>query len=194
MNLNHKKIFFLLLYAISLKVKAETNVFFSPKGGCEKAVVDLISNSTAKIDIAVYSINNTQILAALSKAKERGIQIRILTDHLQAAVNSKTTLDLQKQKFNLRLHSVGKIMHDKFAVVDGVKAINGSFNWTNAGEKLNVENCLITDEPETVTKFSTEFSEHLWLVNTSAKSDVLFEKIKKKYLKRIMASEAKNKN
>ena len=39
---------------------------------CEKEAINLIKNSTQTIDIAVYSINNLNIIKSLIRAKERG--------------------------------------------------------------------------------------------------------------------------
>ena len=168
----------------------ETAVYFSPKGGCEQAVVNLFASAKTKIDVAVYSINNKAILAAIDSAKARGVKLRILTDHVQAAGNAAVTVGLEQKGYDFRLHSVGKIMHNKFAIFDDKKSINGSFNWTNPAEQVNEENCLITDEPAVVAKFSNQFSTHLWVVNTKEKSDVHLAKIKKKFSERSMASDS----
>ena len=177
----HKIFFFIGMLIIPTASFAKTRAFFSPKGGCEREIVDLISTSKNKIDVAVYSLNNERILAAMEKAKLRKVKIRILTDHTQAGSNAKSTLQIADDDFDLRLHSVGKIMHNKFAVFDDAKIVTGSFNWTGAAEHINEENCIIIDEAEVVTRFTQRFNDHLWSVNSKEKSDQHLAKIRKKY-------------
>jgi phosphatidylserine/phosphatidylglycerophosphate/cardiolipin synthase-like enzyme len=159
-------------------------VLFSPKGGCETAIVKLIAETKSQLDIAVYSINDEAIINALIDARRRGVKIRILTDHVQAAVNTKTTLDFVNRGFSIRLHSSGKIMHNKFAVSDGRFAETGSFNWTNPAEQVNEENCLMLDDSATVMKYEERFERHLWVVNTQAKSEKYLVRLKKRATER----------
>jgi phosphatidylserine/phosphatidylglycerophosphate/cardiolipin synthase-like enzyme len=166
------KFFFAFILLWAQVAVASEEFHFSPKGGCQQAVVDLINATNAKLDVAVYSINNAAIIAALQGAKARGVSIRILTDSTQAAVNADVTLTLVKQGFDIRLHSVGRIMHNKFVVSDG-QVETGSFNWTEPAEESNEENCvIISHDGNALAAYGMRFTNHLWVVNTQAKSDV----------------------
>lgn len=149
----------------------EDQVSFSPKGQCEKFAVDLISGAQKNLDIAVYSINNDAIMTAILKAKERGVAIRILTDHTQAGSNKGSTTVLAGSGIPFRLHSVNRIMHNKFAVADNKVAMNGSFNWTQPAQLKNAENCVVFHNPSVVAGYEKEFDSVLWPENTQVKSD-----------------------
>jgi phosphatidylserine/phosphatidylglycerophosphate/cardiolipin synthase-like enzyme len=179
----------LIVLLCGLPVQADLKAFFSPKGGCEKEIVRVIGDAKNQLDVAVYSINNKAILEALKKSKQRGVQIRILTDHVQAAGNAPITLDLVKQGFNLRLHSFGRIMHNKFLAVDKSRVMTGSFNWTQPAENVNEENCIEMDDPSVVAQFVARFEKHLWVVNTSEKSLKHLAKIKVRAAERSLSSE-----
>lgn len=58
-------------------------------------------------------------------------------------------------------------MHHKFSVVDGRRLITGSLNWTLTAVQANVENVLITEEPDLVQPFIKEFH-RLWVHNDPA--------------------------
>uniref|UniRef100_A0A3B4EWK3 Mitochondrial cardiolipin hydrolase n=1 Tax=Pundamilia nyererei TaxID=303518 RepID=A0A3B4EWK3_9CICH len=58
-------------------------------------------------------------------------------------------------------------MHHKFAVVDGRTLITGSLNWTLTAVQSNMENIIITEEPDLVQPFVKEFC-RLWGLNDSA--------------------------
>ena len=89
-----KKIFVLIIIFFCLPVYAKVKVHFTPSLECENSIVGLINNSKKTIDIAVYSINNNQIVEALKKAHGRGIKLRILTDKLQASSKHSKVFDL----------------------------------------------------------------------------------------------------
>lgn len=52
-------------------------------------------------------------------------------------------------------------VHPKFAVVDGVVLINGSFNWTRQASLLNCENVMVTNAKEFVSQFVKQF-QSMW--------------------------------
>jgi len=158
-----------------------TKVYFSPSGGCQAKTIELITQSKKFIDIAMYSLNNTSILEALNKAKNSGIKVRVLVDRTQGmGVNKNVTLKLKQEGYDIRIHSVNNIQHNKFAIFDGKKVVTGSFNWTNNGEKTNEENCIILDDEAVVKAYENRFNDHLWMVNTEDKSQKAFEKLEAK--------------
>jgi phosphatidylserine/phosphatidylglycerophosphate/cardiolipin synthase-like enzyme len=139
--------------------------------------VDAIDNSEKEIVVAVYSINNQKIVAALKSAQKRGIKLRVLSDSLQAAGKSSKILELSDAQVDVRVHSVHKIMHNKFAVFDETVAVSGSFNWTGAASNQNSENCIFFDEDNILTAYKKQF-ENLWKLNTAEKSEVKLAKIR----------------
>jgi phosphatidylserine/phosphatidylglycerophosphate/cardiolipin synthase-like enzyme len=52
-------------------------------------------------------------------------------------------------------------MHHKFAIADGTRLLNGSFNWTRSASRVNEENVMVTSEAAAVAAFRTEF-DRLW--------------------------------
>lgn len=159
---------------------AKTEVYFSPRGGCEEHVIEKIEGAKSTLQIAMYSLNNSQILEAIIGAENRGIKIWILLDRTQAFTNPEETLDLVDRGITVKLHSKNRIQHNKFAVVDGSGVITGSFNWTNSGELSNEENCLFIDDPGVVSSFQDQFRNHLWKVNTSEGSQKYMRRLRKK--------------
>lgn len=145
---------------------------------CETEVAQLIDQANTNIDVAVYAINNDIIVTALENAKARNVQIRILTDHLQAENKHSKVLELYKKGFDIRVHSKDRIMHHKFMIVDGIIAEYGSFNWTYSAANKNSEDCHISNEERDVKEMSHHF-EYLWQVNTKDISDCYFLKMQK---------------
>jgi phosphatidylserine/phosphatidylglycerophosphate/cardiolipin synthase-like enzyme len=134
-------------------------------------VVDLISSATKTLDIAVYSINNDAIMKAIFAANASKVKIRVLTDHTQAGSNYDSTVAFHKSGIPFKLHSVNRIMHNKFAVADNKVAMNGSFNWTQPAQNANAENCVVFHSPAVVAEYEKQFDQVLWPENTQEKSD-----------------------
>jgi phosphatidylserine/phosphatidylglycerophosphate/cardiolipin synthase-like enzyme len=146
---------------------------------CEKNVIKLIENSKESIDIAVYSINNLNIVEALLDAKERGVKVRILTDRIQAFGKSSKAKLLRDVGFEIKIHSKQRIMHHKFAIFDGKNAVEGSFNWTYSAANKNAEDCNIFDKAEDIQALQKRFK-MLWKLNSKEVSECYFANMKLK--------------
>lgn len=171
-------VIFMVLAAMCSAALAKIEIKFTPSRECENKIVRLIDGAKSTIDVAVYSINNKQIIDALLRADMRGVKIRILTDRLQAAGKASKVKYLHNQGINIRVHSKNKIEHNKFAVFDANKATTGSYNWTNPASEKNSENCVFfIRNKEAVQSYQTHF-DYLWRINTKQKSEEWFAKQK----------------
>lgn len=171
--MNNQNIFILLL-SIFLTITSPSHAKIKFTQHCEKETIKLINNSQDSIDIAVYSINNLNILDSLIKAKNKGIKIRILTDRLQAFGKSSKVKLLHDAGFDIKVHSVNRIMHHKFAIFDNQKAIEGSFNWTHSASTKNAEDCNIFNDNKDVKTLRRRFNK-LWKLNDKDISECYFE-------------------
>lgn len=161
--------------AAGFRPAGSVEVYFSPSNACEESIVKMINGSRREIDVAVYSLNNADIVEALKEADRRGVKVRILTDRLQAAGRSSKVRELFRAGVNIRVHSKHKIEHNKFAVFDGQTAVTGSYNWTEPATGKNSENCIFLSDRSAVAAFAERFV-WLWSVNTKEKSDRWFAK------------------
>ncbi len=134
---------------------------FSPGEGCRDLIQQEIKRSQQSIDICVFTITDQKLRDAILEAFHRGIRIRILSDQ-DKANDLGSDVDYLKQKgVNVLLDTSPWHMHHKFALFDGVRLLNGSFNWTRSATEKNQENLALTDNVELVSAFTREF-EQLW--------------------------------
>ena len=139
-------------------------VYFSPNGGCQQAVISEIRKATQTIDIAMYYLSSRDIAQALVKAHEKNVSVRIVLDQGQEIEPASKSGYLIKHGFDIRYHLGFGLMHNKFAIIDGERLITGSFNWTLTAEERNEENLLIIDDEAAIGKYQERFN-YLW--NTS---------------------------
>ena len=165
-----KRIAFVFFLSAASPLLAATEIYFTPSLDCEKGIIERIEGAKGEIRVAVYSINNDNIIAALERAKANGIKIRILTDKTQASGKSSKARYLYSQGFDIRVHSKHKLEHNKFAVYDDSAASTGSFNWTNPASTKNSENCVFLGDKKAAAEYTARFEE-LWSLNSKEKSD-----------------------
>jgi len=142
----------------------DINVYFSPNGGCQDAVIHEIKKATQTIDIAMYYLSSREIAQALIKASQNNVRIRIVLDQGQEIESASKSGYLIKHGLEIRYHLGFGLMHNKFAIIDGVSLITGSFNWTSTAEERNEENLLIISNDNIINTYEERFN-YLW--NTS---------------------------
>jgi len=157
--INGLALFFLI--SLTIPAHAETKVYFSPKGGCQDAVISEISKAHRSIDVAMYEFTSREIAMALVKAKERDVKVRLSLDPGQIKDHFSKGRYLLFKGLNVKFHMGPGIMHDKFAVIDDRVVMTGSYNWTGSADKKNAENLLIINDKDTARQYSKEFK-HLW--------------------------------
>jgi len=138
-------------------------VYFSPNGHVRDHLIEHIQRAQKSIVIAMYSFTADPVAAALEDAHRRGVQVRVIRDLSQTS--EKTDEDAALAANGIPFHvlkGLGRgIMHNKFAVFDGVEAETGSYNWTNNAELDNYENAYFFTEPAAVQAYAAQF-EKLW--------------------------------
>jgi len=160
-----RMILFIIFYLATWLCWAQNiEVYFSPNGGCQRAVIAQIRKAAQTIDIAMYYLSSRDIAQALVKARQNNVRIRIVLDQGQEVESASKSGYLVGHGFDVRYHLGFGLMHNKFAIIDGKSLITGSFNWTLTAEERNEENLLIIDDTRTIAKYEKRF-DYLW--NTS---------------------------
>jgi phosphatidylserine/phosphatidylglycerophosphate/cardiolipin synthase-like enzyme len=140
-------------------------------------IVDNINKSTKTVELAMYSMDNTDIRDALFAAAGRGVKISLLFSRKHAAGETKF---LANKPSNITLTFVGSAssdyMHHKFLLIDrgevNQKLFFGSYNYTYIQGKFDPSFIMETSRPELVRIFGTEFDRLLsndkWLAKKNA--------------------------
>jgi phosphatidylserine/phosphatidylglycerophosphate/cardiolipin synthase-like enzyme len=58
----------------------EVQVFFSPQGGCDQALVSLARSAEMYLDAACYTFSLDPVADELIAAKKRGVTVRVILD------------------------------------------------------------------------------------------------------------------
>lgn len=152
-----------LFFCIVSCAIANVSVYFSPDGGCDKALIAEIDKCTSTADIAIYSINEPGIVDSIFNAAKRGVQFRLVCDKTEAGGKNSATKKFQKS--NLPIHiqhgTGGGIMHIKMSILDKKIVTLGSFNYTGRATTKNDEVEAVIDDPGVVSACQNKFDD-MW--------------------------------
>ena len=137
-----------------------TQAHFSRRGGAAPALINVLDQAQTSIYAAMYGLTHAQIVDALLAAKRRGVDVALKTDKIESAgkVQAAMIAKLQAAGVPVEVSEQARLLHQKFAVIDGRYVVTGSFNWTENAERRNTENLVILDCSEMAQAYSAEWA------------------------------------
>lgn len=122
------------------------NVCFTPPSGCGDLIALEVSKAKTSIYVQAYGMTSKAIIRELIKAKQRGVEVSIILDSSNLHDKSSGMSELIGAGVKVRIDRVSGIAHNKVMIIDKSKVITGSFNFTNAADKHNVENVVLIED------------------------------------------------
>ncbi len=124
----------------------------------------LISSAKKTIDVEVESLSDTGIVARLSEAEARGVQVRAVIGQTERPATQQAIAKLKEAGVEV-VDATGKEppIHAKAIVVDNTKAYIGSINMTYTSLTKNRELGVIVTVPSEVAKVATTIARDLQL-------------------------------
>ena len=138
----------------------QTQVFFSPRGGCTEAVVSSISQAKTEILVQAYSFTSAPIAKALVDAHKRGVHVQIILDRSQRKERYSSADFTAHAGIPTFIDAAHAIAHNKEMVIDKAVVISGSFNFTKAAEEKNAENLLVLKSKELARGYIENWEKH----------------------------------
>ncbi len=135
-------------------------VYFCPEDACSSQVIKQIDRTQGYVYVAMYSFTLDSIAGALIRAKNRGVDVKVVMEKSQVGRGSEYER-LRNAGIAVRLDKNPDFMHNKFMIVDGKIITTGSFNWSRHADEKNDENLLIVYSEELAKQYKKEFFE-LW--------------------------------
>ncbi len=146
----------------SFKVdNSNLSVYFSPYDKAAQKIIELIEEAKHYIYIPTFLITHKDLTNALIKAKQSGIDVKIIMDANSVGTNNTTHVTLRENKIPLKTENYAGKMHSKSIIIDDKYIIVGSMNFSNSGEHRNDENTVIIRN-EKLAKFYKSFFTYLW--------------------------------
>jgi len=143
------------------EVGADAEVFFSPGNECRNAILYQLRAATAIVRICVFTISDDKITREILTTRDRGVEVRILTDNDKVNDMGSDIAELAQKGIPVKVDYTKYHMHHKFALIDKETLLTGSYNWTRSAAKFNHENILLTTDKGTLKAYLDEFDK-LW--------------------------------
>lgn len=142
-------------------------VGFSPEGGAQQLILNLIDAAQKEICVAAYGYSSPEVTEHLLAARGRNVKIRLVIDHRNFVSDSQESHRCLKALIDsgaqVRTNSRYRIHHDKYLIVDSKHLQTGSFNYTQSAARRNSENILIRwQDPALAARYLKHWSDR-WL-------------------------------
>lgn len=136
------------------------SVHFSPSGGCQDAIVQLIGSAKTSVRVMTYSFTSAPIANALATASLQGRDVQVVADNSDPTEKNDKLANLKTAHVPVFLDGKHAIMHDKVIIVDERIVETGSYNFSVAAETRNAENCLILHNKSVAAAYLDNWTLH----------------------------------
>jgi phosphatidylserine/phosphatidylglycerophosphate/cardiolipin synthase-like enzyme len=136
------------------------------QGSIEGRLIDKINAAQKSIHISSFEFDLTPVAQALIAAKQRGVDVRWITDD-ENGLEADEEPDrgqfkmLQDAGIEVRSDTRSALMHNKFWIFDGETAWTGSTNITESGVFQQNNNTIVIQSPQVAAIYEREFEE-MW--------------------------------
>jgi len=129
--------------------------------GMDSMLASAIDAAKDTLDIAAFELNSDPIHAAIARAADRGLTVRIVADDDHGLHDDRNPhlRELGQRGIDVRDDSRSGLMHNKFAIIDRKSVWTGSWNYTVNGTYRNNNNSLMLESADAVYAYQAEFDE-----------------------------------
>ena len=124
-------------------------------GGLARVLIERLDAAERSLWIAVYDLEHPALMAALLRAKERGVALRIVAEHTHRA----PIATLVNAGIPVQFDDRNALMHHKFIIIDDAEVWTGSMNLTENGMQRNNNHFLRFQQAEIIQAYRDEFEE-----------------------------------
>jgi phosphatidylserine/phosphatidylglycerophosphate/cardiolipin synthase-like enzyme len=136
-------------------------VYFSPRGGANEAILKEIGAARSGILVQAYSFTSGPIAEALAAAQRRGVRVEIILDQAKIVEEKRSKADfLARSGVSVRADAQHGSAHNKVMILDSQTVITGSYNFTRHSEEDNAENLLIIRDKTLAGKYTANWKKH----------------------------------
>jgi phosphatidylserine/phosphatidylglycerophosphate/cardiolipin synthase-like enzyme len=144
-------------YTASASTDAAIAVCFAPEEDCAAFAVSAIETAEREILVAAYRLTvGSGIVGALIRAKERGVNVRVIADKAAPCGRASGIEPLAAAGVPIWIDDRARLAHAKTMVVDGVVTLMGTRGASENSEDLN-----LVSSPTVAAAYTTHWRERL---------------------------------
>jgi len=136
-------------------------VCFAPEEDCAAFAVRAIDNAEPEILVGAYGLTTgSGIVEALVRAKQRGVDVRLIADKTTPCGRTSGIGELTVAGVPIWIDDQPRIAHAKTMVIDGAVTLMGSYNWTK-GAAQNSEDLNLVSSPTVAAAYAAHWRQRL---------------------------------
>ncbi|WP_255453402.1 phospholipase D-like domain-containing protein [Wolbachia endosymbiont of Atemnus politus] len=101
-----------------------TTVCFTPGENCTNQIIDSVNHAQKSVLVQAYTFTSKPIAKSLIRAKERGVDIKVILDESQVSSKYSVINELSEQKIPIWNDFKPAIAHSKIMIIDNTKNNN----------------------------------------------------------------------
>jgi phosphatidylserine/phosphatidylglycerophosphate/cardiolipin synthase-like enzyme len=136
-------------------------VCFAPEEDCAAFAARAIDNAEREILVGAYGLTTgAGIVEALVRAKDRGVDVRLIADKTTPCERASGIEPLAVAGVPIWIDRDVRVAHAKTMVIDGAVTLMGSMNWTR-GAAANSEDLNLVSSSEVAAAYAAHWRERL---------------------------------
>jgi phosphatidylserine/phosphatidylglycerophosphate/cardiolipin synthase-like enzyme len=140
---------------------ATVAVCFAPEEDCAAFVVGTIDRARRQILVSAYNLTTgSGIVEALVRARERGVDVRLIADKRTPCERNPGIDALAQAGTPIWIDNEVPIAHAKVMVIDGNLTLMGSYNWTRNAAR-NSEDLNLVSSRALATAYAEQWRNRL---------------------------------
>ncbi len=137
---------------------ATMRIFFSPKGGAMKAVMEELQKAQKSIKFMTFSLTGNSLKDLLIAKKTSGVNVEGVMDECLSRGKYSLIRPFQAAKMYVLRDGNQALLHHKVFIIDEETVITGSSNYSDSAENSNNENTLIIKSKTIASQYLKEYS------------------------------------
>jgi phosphatidylserine/phosphatidylglycerophosphate/cardiolipin synthase-like enzyme len=133
------------------------NAYFSPEDNIEKIILKRINKAKKSIHFMAFSFTSDKIGEAIIKKSKQGIKVKGIFEARGSKTRYSEYIKMKIEGIPVKKDKNRYVMHHKVIIIDGVRVITGSYNFSKNANKNNDENIIIIDNKKIADKYIREF-------------------------------------
>lgn len=136
--------------------------YFSPQDmAIETQVISYVEKAQKYIYMPVFVLTHKGLESALIRAKERGVDVKIIVDATNVFAKGSSVKYLREVGIPVKIENYAGKLHSKSIIIDDEYILSGSMNFSNSGERRNDENMLVIKNSR-FAMFYKGYFDYLW--------------------------------
>ncbi len=136
------------------------SLFFCPNDNCKYQIISMISTAEDSISCMMYSFTLDDFGDEMVKAKERGVNVKIVFESQQISQYSEYQ-KLKAMGVYVFEDNCPYLMHNKYCIFDNQIITTGSMNFSINGTNKNDETLIIINNQKLAEKYTDNFENYL---------------------------------